>query len=129
MADDKFKHYIFGEDAVFDEKGNQFLALRKVQWDTKDNGKDESKAKLELRKWVVNKDMEEVPNKGFAFLTEDGPHNLAELLVDRKFGDTKKLLESLAGRDDWKDTIEHYNDTDEGTSAVFDARDFLKDLC
>lgn len=82
-------------DHIFDEKGNTFLAMRKGVWGDKP---DES-AKLELRKWNVNAQGEETPNKGFSFLTEHGPDNLAELLVSQGYGNSEEILRSIAARE------------------------------
>lgn len=123
-----FTYYTFGEDKIFDERGNSFLAMRNVQWDRKDEGPDETKAKLELRKWIIGKDLKETPNKGFSFLTEDGPNNLAKTLVESGYGDTKELILELAKRDDFKETLEHINDTDDGADQFFDAREYLNSI-
>ena len=78
---------------IFDEKGNQITVLREESW----NGRP---AKLTLRKCIIDKDGNEKPHKGFAFLTEEGPHRLAEELVRRGYGVTSVLLESIKERED-----------------------------
>ena len=118
----------FGLDVTFDEKGSQFLALRKVQWVKSGEEPDESKAKLELRKWIIDKDGTEKANKGFSFLTDEGPHELAKALVHEGFGHTKDILNELRTRDDFKDTVEHFNDNeDESDESYFDIRSLLED--
>lgn len=116
-----------GTDNIFDEKGSMYLAMRKVAWYSK--GKEEpteDKAKLELRKWLINKDGEEIPQKGFSFLTENGPHDLAKMLVHNGYGDTKELLKELKNRKDFKESVNHmYDDNSENTSEYFDARSAL----
>ena len=120
----------FGElDMTFDEKGSTFLAMRMIQW-VKDNEEpDESKAHLELRKWRVTNEGEERADKGFSFLTENGPHELAKGLIHEGYGKTKEILEELSTRDDFKDAVEHFGeDEDSTTGEYFDMRELLKNI-
>ena len=124
------KYKIFeGNDNIFDEKGSTFCALRKVAWWNPDKRDDEptaEDAKWELRKWRANDDGTDTANKGMTFLTEEGPHNLAEMLVDKGFGITKKLLGSLKKRDNFKDSVQHMYDEEEiNSDEFFDARNEL----
>lgn len=118
-----------GNDNIFDEKGSTFCALRKVAWwnpDKRDEEPTAADAKWELRKWRANDDGTDTANKGMTFLTEEGPHNLAEMLVDKGFGVTKKLLGSLKKRDNFKDSVEHMYDEEEiNSEEFFDARNEL----
>lgn len=86
-------------DFTFDEKGNTFLALRKLSWG---EGKPE---KIELRKWYNSTDGTETPNKGFTFLTEEGPHELTKVLVEQGFGYTDDILNGLKDREDFKSSL------------------------
>lgn len=125
------KPIIFGvTDNTFDERGSSFLALRKVQWCKEGEEPDESKSKLELRKWMVDKDGKEIPNKGFSFLTDDGPNELAHLLVREGYGDTKTILTELVKREDFKDSVENFNKSEdtENSDNYFDMRELLKDI-
>jgi len=96
---DKSKEFIYtvddSIDEIFDERGNTVLAIRKVQWG---NAKE---AKLELRKWYVDID-KETPNKGFSFLTENGPDNLINGLLKHGYGDTIEVLDVLKERADFR---------------------------
>lgn len=96
----EFKYEVMkdGINAVFDEKGNTSLALRTVAWNDKD-------PRLELRKWIIDKDGNEMPNKGFSFLTEEGPNNLALTLIDNNFGNTYHVLSLLKERSDFKEAL------------------------
>ena len=85
-------------DEIFDERGNTILSMRLVKW-----GNAES-PKLELRKWYVDVE-KETPNKGFSFLTPEGPHNLVKVLTQRGFGDTKEVLNILKDRKDFNDSL------------------------
>jgi len=97
MAEGKTINYnIIDEfDHIFDEKGNTFLSLRKIQWGEKGG------VKLDLRKWYNNSDGGETVGKGFSFLTEEGPHELTRILVGNNFGDTKEILDSVKEREDF----------------------------
>lgn len=87
-------------DVVFDEgSGNSFLAMRKLRWD------ENSNFKIDLRKWFTNSDGEEIAGKGFSFITEEGPNNLVNCLIDNGFGDTKDIVESISKRDDFIDAL------------------------
>lgn len=97
-----------GIDIVFDENGSRFLSMRKVQWVNIGDDPDKDKAKLEIRKYTIGKDGEEIMGKGVAFLTEDGPHNLANELVKNGYGSTKEILSALRHRKDFESTVEHF---------------------
>ena len=96
-SDDKITFKVGDIDEVVDCKGNSVIMLRKVAW----NGGNE---KLELRKWIVDIN-EEKPYKGFAFLTEDGPDNLVNVLLDKGYGKTVEILKTLKTRDDFNDAM------------------------
>lgn len=77
---------------VFDEKGNVSLILGDVAWGA-------GPMKLECRKWYTNSDGSLKANKGFTFLTEDGPHELCSALIRLGYGNTEQIVEALNGRD------------------------------
>ena len=117
----------FGDiDEVFDERGSAYLALRKIQWVGEGDEPDESKARFEIRKWRIQGDGERA-DKGVGFLTEDGPHELAKVLVKNGFGNTKEILHELKKRDDFKEAVEHFYDSDEetGSGEYYDMRSLL----
>lgn len=76
---------------IFDEKGTAQLVLGDVDWG--------SGMRLEMRKWYVNKEGEAVANKGFAFLTEEGPHDLCYSLLNLGYGRTEEVVQRLYDRD------------------------------
>src|SRR5574344_1465180 len=124
---DTIKPVFFGNiNEVFDEKGSAYIAIRKTQWVKNDNTPDESKAKLELRKWRTSDDGEK-PDKGFSFLTDEGPHELVNVLLRNNFGHTKDVLKILKTRDDFKESVEHLYDKEEDKEdgSFFDMRDAL----
>lgn len=75
---------------IIDSKNDTMICLTKMSW----NG---GTYKLDLRKWR-RKGEDIVPNKGFSFLTEDGPNKLAEVLVSKGYGDTQVLQSILNKR-------------------------------
>lgn len=110
---------------IFDERDSSFLAIRKVQWVKEGAEPDESKARLEIRRWTVQ-DGKEVALKGCTFLTEQGPHNLVKALVEEGYGDTKEILTELKHRSDFKDAVNHLNDGEDfGEGEYFDMRSIL----
>lgn len=112
---------------VFDEvTGNSFLALRKLRWT--ENGP----FKLDIRKWFVNSNGEEVAGKGVSFMTEEGPDNLIEVLLKHGYGDTRKTLNGIKDREDFNIAIKEIiteNDIDLDSIEIptLDSADFFYD--
>lgn len=128
--DEVIKPVLFDNlNEVFDEQGSTFIALRRVQWCRGENQPNRDKSKLELRKWRIMPDGEERPDKGFSFLTESGPHELARVLVHNGYGKTKEIITELAGRDDFTESVKHLNDKDiaKTDGEFFDIRKELVD--
>jgi hypothetical protein len=125
----QIKYKVFeGMDNIFDEKGSQFCAFRKVAWYNPDKNEEPTTddAHWELRRWRANDSGVDAPVKGMTFLTEEGPSNLAKLLLDKGYGSTKDCLLSLKKRDDFREAVEHMYDEEEANSEeFFDARDEL----
>lgn len=86
-------------DHTFDEKGNTFLALRKIAWGDSDN------VKLDIRKWYTNSAGEETIGKGVSFLTEEGPHELAKVLLENGYCDTFQVIESIKNRENFMTSL------------------------
>lgn len=127
--ENKFSYKVGDIDEVIDERGNTVILLRSVSW-------NEKPEKLELRKWILSMDesgsSSEKPNKGFSFLTEDGPHNLVNVLIRKGFGKTEKVLNELKDRDDFelalvnvvgKKKLDKAKDTE--SSNFYDPREML----
>lgn len=118
-----------GLNAIFDEKGSMYLALRRVQWCSEDAQPDREKSKLELRKWRTTPEGEERADKGFSFLTDNGPHELTHVLVRQGFGNTKETLKALKEREDFPDAVENLFKKDEkaksSSGEFFDIRTAL----
>ena len=98
-AKDIHQTIIDGFDFTVDEGSNTFIALRKVKWS--ENGSP----RLDLRKYMIDSNGNEVIQKGVGFITEEGPHELARVLVEQGYGHTDELLKSLVNRDDFKPSL------------------------
>ena len=116
MSDFKYE-IIEGFDHTIDEKGNTFISLRKIDWGCKGN------PRLDLRKYNITAEGERM-SKGVSFLTEDGPNELAEVLVKEGYGDTKKILRYLAEREG----IEVPEESDEGDDEYFDMNEIINSI-
>lgn len=86
-------------DFIFDEKGNTFLALRKIAWS--EGGQE----KLDIRKYYNSSDGTETVGKGVSFITEEGPHELTRILVENNYGYTDEILNGIKNRDDFKSSL------------------------
>lgn len=94
----KFEIKENGINELIDEgTGNSSIMLREVGW----NGRD---PKLEIRKWIIDVD-KETPMRGLSFITEQGPHTLTEVLVEKGFGNTEKLITNIKDREDFDDSL------------------------
>lgn len=77
---------------VFDEKGNVSLILGDVSWSG-------GPMKLEARKWYTDSQGNLTANKGFSFLTDNGPHELCYALLKLGYGETEEVVQNLYDRD------------------------------
>ncbi|MBR2245898.1 MAG: hypothetical protein IJ880_02530 [Bacilli bacterium] len=101
-GDEKITYKVGDIDEVVDSKNNSVIMLRTVAWG--ENGTE----RLELRRWKVDIN-QEIALKGVAFLTEDGPHNLVNVLLEKGFGKTDEVLSTLSTRDDFEEFLENLN--------------------
>ena len=110
----------------FDEKNNSFGTIRVAQWYKAGAEPDESKAKLEIRKFSEGPEGERAL-KGYTFSTPEGPHELTEAMIKIGYGDTKKLLKELSTREDFKESVENINSDDDNDTdgEMFDMRSLL----
>lgn len=76
-------------DFILEEGQNTSINLRKISW----NGRP---SKLDIRKWNYT-DGNEVAMKGIG-LSEDGANELASVLVEQGYGDTKRIIKALKSR-------------------------------
>ena len=92
-----------GFDFIIEESGNSSLNLRKVGW----NGRD---PKLDLRKWTYN-DGQERALKGVT-MSDEGADELAGVLVEQGYGNTKRIIKAIREREEYADVMEHIDDED-----------------
>lgn len=89
-----------GFDRIIEEQSNSFVALRKLKWT------EDGTARYDLRRYRIDADGNEVVGKGLGFTTEEGPHELANVLVEEGFGDTTKIIRSIMTRGDFSEAME-----------------------
>ena len=75
-------------DYTIDEKGNTFIALRKIDWGNKGD------FKLDLRKYYASESGETM-SKGLSFLTDDGPNELTKVLIETGYGNDTELANAI----------------------------------
>ena len=116
---------------LFDEKAGSFGTVRLAQWYKEGSEPDESKAKYEIRKFVVDKDGSgEIANKGITISSKEAMDDLTDGLVENNFGNTRNILKSVSKREDFKDTLENINNDpdDNGDGELFDMRSLLMNI-
>ena len=115
---------------LFDEKAGSFGSVRLAQWYKEGSEPDESKAKYEIRKFIIDKDGSEKANKGVSISSKEAMDDLTDGLVDKDFGRTRNILKSLRKRSDFKETLDTINDDpDDGSDGeLFDMRDLLMNI-
>lgn len=92
MNDKEFHYEIDPNfDFTIEEKGNVFLALRKIYW----NGKEE--AKLDLRKYISTENGERM-QKGVSFLSEEGPNELINVLMKNNYGNPTDIADIVVDK-------------------------------
>lgn len=109
-----------GFDFIIGEYGNSSLNLRKVGW----NGRD---AKLDLRKWSYTEDGERAM-KGVT-MTDDEGSELAAVLVEQGYGDTRRIAKAISAREDYDEVMAHLDEEevteDDGSEEYYDPSELL----
>jgi hypothetical protein len=90
-------------DFLIDEKQNTYISLRKVKWG------DSAEPRVDLRKYITTANGERM-SKGVSFMTDEGPHELANVLVEQGYGDTRRILDALATRNNLKVVTKEVDD-------------------
>lgn len=73
---------------IIDERGNTYLMMAKYKWFGKGD------FKLGIRTFYSTSDGERL-GKGITFLTEEGPHELAKVLLEDGYGHPQEIAETL----------------------------------
>ena len=126
--DKEFKFSIRGVDRIVEEKDSTFMALRQIAWGIgEDEEAPEEKIKLDLRKYRIDENGNEIMQKGVSFSTEEGPSELVHILLEEGYGDTSRCLSTIAKRDDFKEAITFLNSDDSNIKdELFDIREIIK---
>jgi len=99
--EDKMSEFKFDIDKNYDhiieERGNAFIALRKIAWGNKEH-------KLDLRKWYSSASGVETMSKGVSF-SDEGAHELVKVLTETGYGHTDEILEAIKNRDDFRSKL------------------------
>ena len=96
----EFKYTVVDNiDYTIEEVGNQRTAIRKIIWG------DSDKAYLEMRRWRDTPDGGEQAAKGCTFMTEEGPANAINALIEMGYGNTKEILTYLKPRHDFRKSL------------------------
>lgn len=125
--DEEFRYSVRGINRIIEERGSEFVALREIAWGVgnDDDIDDSTKVKLDLRKYYVDKEGNEKMSKGVSFMTEEGPHELAKILLEEGFGNTTQCLSQLARRRDFKEAIDTLNGKIIQKEEYVDLRDLI----
>lgn len=76
-------------DHIIEEKGNVFMAFRKIKWGDSDT------YKLDLRKYIATEDGGERMGKGCTFISDEGAQELTRVLLSAGYGRDDELLETI----------------------------------
>lgn len=130
MFNNEWQYKVFKDYEIpFDEKNNTIGTVRKVQWYKAGEEPDESKAKIEIRKFFT-KNGEETAGKGYVFGTEEGPSELVHGLISVGFGETKEILKGIRTRDDFEESVRtiDVDEDDVNDGSMYDMRDLLLNI-
>lgn len=122
-----FSYSFRGINRVVEEKANQLIRFSQIAWAPENEEVGPEKIKYDLRRYYNDSDGVERMGKGVTFLTDEGPTELAHVLLEEGFGKTSKILDIVKTRDDFADAVresygEGITESDDGT---FDLRDII----
>lgn len=81
-------------DHVLQERNNQYISIRKVQWT------EDGDIFYDIRKYRTQPDGSEMMLKGVS-LGEDGVNELTHVLTKEGFGETKTIINNIKDREDF----------------------------
>jgi len=109
-------------DFVIEESGSNSLNLRKIAWNSVEG--DGKPYKLDLRKYSYS-DGEEHMMKGCT-ISDKGADELTGVLVEQGYGDTKRIVNALRHRDNFKqEMLEDDYEEDDGSEDYYDPKQLL----
>lgn len=107
-------------DHIVEEKGNMATIVRKISWGN-------SPHKLDIRKWRYTEEGE-MCGKGVS-LSDEGADELTETLSRLGYGDTRKIIDSIKDREDFKEALDkslnNINDEEEESTDYYDPKELL----
>lgn len=104
-------------DFILEEGQNTSINLRKVSW-------NDRPYKLEIRKWNYTNG-EERAMKGVS-LTDEGADELAAVLIEQGYGNTKRIIEAIKQRKDYDDSFKpNLSIVDDEEEEYYDPRELL----
>lgn len=125
--DREFNYSFRGINRIVEERGNQFIRFAQIAWAPESEEVDPSKIKYDLRKYTTDAEGNERMLKGVSFLSEEGPHELTNILIEEGFGKTSTILSNIKDRDDFKEAVSEVygSKADSLDEETFDLRDIL----
>lgn len=94
-----------GFDHIIAEGGNSSINVRRISW-------NDHPYKLDIRRYSY-KDGKESMLKGIS-LSDEAAGNLAVVLIENGYGDTKNLLDAISKRSDFKEVLKTQIDNFDG---------------
>lgn len=75
-------------DFIIEEKGNTYMSLRRVKWGNSEENR------LDLRKYQSTDEGERML-KGCTFISDEGAHELAKVLLEQQFGHPDEIAKTI----------------------------------
>ena len=97
----KVLNYDVKEDGINElvyENNNTCIMLREVSWQNRPH-------KLEIRKWNIDVNGTETPNKGLTFPCKEAADSLVHTMTKNGFGETKQIIHNIKNRTDFEDSL------------------------
>lgn len=109
-------------DYTIEEKGNAYIALRKIKWGNSDI------FKLDLRKYYASANGDTM-NKGVS-MTDEGAHELTRVLLQNNYGYPDEIIDTI--KENRPDIFEALQNIDSDKSSnineeYFDPRELIED--
>ena len=101
-----------------------WLRLIEVAWAGEDEDVPPEAIKYDIRKYTTDSAGNERMLKGVSFFSEEGPNQLANILVEEGFGNTRTILQNIRKRPDFADALKPQNESDSEDDG-FDLRDIM----
>lgn len=87
-----------GVNEIVYESNNTCIMLREVSWNNRPH-------KLEVRKWNIDVNNVETPNKGLTFPCREAADSLVHTMTRSGFGVTKTIIGNIKNRADFEEAL------------------------